>query len=70
MFADRSLSRGSDIRLFGLCDLGFGSPELSSVMLNEVEDGRGKFGLPVERDLYFKAEHRLSTTPRSPARPG
>lgn len=30
-------------------------------MLSEVEDVRGKLGLPVERDLWFKAEHRLST---------
>lgn len=29
-------------------------------MLSEIEDVRGKLGLPVERDLYFKAEHRLS----------
>ena len=27
----------------------------------EIEDVRGKLGLPAERDLYFKAEHRLST---------
>lgn len=52
---------GSDIRLFGLCDFGLGSPELGYLMLSEVEDVRGKLGLPVERDLYFKAEHRLST---------
>jgi hypothetical protein len=51
---------GEDLRLFGLCDLGFGSPELGYVMLSEIEDLRGKPGLPVERDLYFRAEHRLS----------
>lgn len=51
---------GSDLRLFGLCDLGLGSPELGYVMLSEIEDVRGKLGLPVERDFYFKAEHRLS----------
>lgn len=50
----------SDLRLFGLCDLGLGSPELGYAMLSEIEDVRGKLGLPVERDLYFKAEHRLS----------
>jgi hypothetical protein len=50
----------SDVRLFGLCDLGLGSPELGYAMLSEIEDARGKLGLPVERDLYFKAEHRLS----------
>lgn len=51
---------GSDIRLFGLCDLGLGCPELGYQMLSEIEDVRGKLGLPVERDLYFVAEHRLS----------
>jgi len=51
---------GSDIRLFGLCDLGLGSPELGYLMLSEIEDVRGKLGLPVERDLWFEAEHRLS----------
>ncbi len=50
---------GEDLRLFGLMDLG--SPELGYAMLSEIEDARGKLGLPVERDLYFKAEHRLST---------
>lgn len=52
---------GSDVRLFGLCDLGMGCPELGYLMLSEIEDVRGKLGLPVESDLYFKAEHRLST---------
>ncbi|WP_319799037.1 DUF2958 domain-containing protein [Nitrobacter sp.] len=49
---------GEDVRLFGLCDLGMGCPELGYLMLSEIENVRG---LPVERDLYFKAEHRLST---------
>ena len=52
---------GPDLRLFGLMDLGLGEPELGYAMLSEIEDARGKLGLPVERDLYFKAEHRLST---------
>ena len=52
---------GDDVRLFGLMDLGLGSPELGYGMLSEIADVRGKLGLPVERDLYFKAEHRLST---------
>jgi len=49
-----------DFRLFGLCDLGLGSPELGYVMLSEIEDVRGGLGLPVERDLYFRPEYRLS----------
>ena len=47
-----------DLRLFGLCDLG--SPELGYVMLSEIEEVRGGLGLPVERDLYFRPEYRLS----------
>lgn len=46
---------------FGLCDLGFGCPELGSVRISELESLRGKIGLPVERDLHFKAKHRLTT---------
>ncbi len=49
----------SDIA-FGLCDLGLGYPELGSVRLSEITAVRGKFGLPVERDLYFKADRPLS----------
>lgn len=49
-----------DLRMFGLCDLGLGSPELGYVMLSVLENICGGLGLPVERDLYFKAEHRLS----------
>ncbi|WP_425645421.1 DUF2958 domain-containing protein [Agrobacterium leguminum] len=49
-----------DLRMFRLCHLGFGSPELGYVMLSEIEEVRGGLGLPVERDLHFKAEYRLS----------
>lgn len=49
-----------DLRLFGLMDLGLGSPELGYAMLSEIEDVRGGLGLPVERDLHFRAEYRLS----------
>ena len=61
---------GEDVRLFGLCDLGMGCPELGYAMLSEIEEVRGKLGLPVERDLYFKAEHRLSTYARIARRAG
>ncbi len=47
-------------RLFGLCDLGLGEPELGYVSLAEIRSVRGKLGLPVERDLYFTAQHKLS----------
>jgi hypothetical protein len=45
---------------FGLCDLGFGCPELGSVSLSELESVRGQLGLPIERDLYFTATKTLS----------
>ena len=38
---------------FGLCDLGFGSPELGYVDLNELQAVRGAFGMKVERDLHY-----------------
>jgi hypothetical protein len=46
---------------FGLCDLGMGCPEMGSVSLAEIAVLRGKLGLPVERDLHFKAEKSLTT---------
>jgi hypothetical protein len=45
---------------FGLCDLGMGFPELGYVSITEIESLRGPLGLPVERDLYFKAKKPLS----------
>ena len=45
---------------FGLCDLGFGYPELGSVSLLELEAVRGTLNLPVERDLHFSATKTLS----------
>jgi hypothetical protein len=45
---------------FGLCDLGFGCPELGSVRLSELQAVRGPLGLSVERDLHFCAEKTLS----------
>ena len=45
-------SMDADGRMFGLCDLGMAYPELGSVMLDELESVRGRFGLPVERDRF------------------
>jgi hypothetical protein len=42
-------------RLFGLCDLGSGYPEIGYVSLTEIISIRGSLGLPVERDLHFVA---------------
>jgi hypothetical protein len=47
-------------RLFGLCDLGFGFPELGYVSLAEIIELRGKLGLAVERDRHFVAVKPLS----------
>ena len=47
-------------RAFGLCDLGLGMPELGYVSIAELESVRGKLGLPVERDLWFRPEKTIS----------
>jgi hypothetical protein len=39
---------------FGLCDLGFGCPEVGSVRLSELAAVRGPGGLRIERDRHFK----------------
>ncbi|MFE0018385.1 DUF2958 domain-containing protein [Mesorhizobium sp. NPDC059054] len=46
--------------LFGLCDLGFGFPELGSVSLAELQAVKGPLGLGIERDLYFAPRFPLS----------
>ncbi|MGJ7536978.1 MULTISPECIES: DUF2958 domain-containing protein [unclassified Variovorax] len=50
--------------VFGLCDLGLGYPELGWVSLAEIATVRGQLGLPVERDLHFKAQKCLSAYAR------
>lgn len=45
---------------FGLCDLGLGCPELGTVRLSEIAALRGRFRLPVERDMYFEGHGPLS----------
>jgi hypothetical protein len=47
-------------RLFGLCDLGLGSPELGYVSLAELKTVRGPLGLPIERDRHFTSTMPLS----------
>lgn len=49
---------------FGLCDLGLGFPELGWVSLAEILTVRGRLGLPVERDLHFEPQKRLSVYAR------
>ncbi|TDE17734.1 DUF2958 domain-containing protein [Dyadobacter psychrotolerans] len=47
---------------FGLCDLGFGEPELGNVYIPEIEAVKhATNGMPlVEKDLHFEATHPLS----------
>jgi|TARA_R110000751_G_scaffold229141_1_gene330695 hypothetical protein len=50
-----------DGNLFGLADLGFGSPELGWTNFAEIEAVRfPPFNLPVERDLYFVTDKTIS----------
>jgi hypothetical protein len=44
---------------FGLCDLGFGFPELGNVSIEELESVKGPLGIGIERDLHFKADKTL-----------
>lgn len=45
---------------FGLADLGLGSPELGYVSLADLAAVRGRLGLPIERDEYFRPGKPLS----------
>jgi hypothetical protein len=47
-------------RVLRLCDLGLGCPEFGYVNLAEFAAVRGRFGLPIERDLHFAADWSLS----------
>lgn len=50
-----------DTILFGLCDLGFGSPELGYVSLAELASVRLMGGaVGIERDIHFRATKTLS----------
>jgi len=40
---------------YGLCDLGMGYPEIGYVSAEELDNLRGKFGLPVEVDSSVKS---------------
>jgi hypothetical protein len=47
-------------RLFALCDLGLGYPELGYVSLAEIKEVGGRLGLPVERDANFIGDKPIS----------
>ena len=46
--------------LYGLADLGYGTPELGYSSFAEIASVQCRFGLSIERDLYFKPKHSLS----------
>ena len=46
--------------LFGLCDLGFGCPEMGSASLAEITAVTLPFGLTIERDLHFEGRFPLT----------
>lgn len=56
--------------LFGLADLGFGSPELGSFALEELESIRLPFGLGIERDVLFHGDYPLSVYAQAARRAG
>lgn len=56
--------------LFGLADLGFGSPELGAFNLVEMASVRLPFGLGIERDLYFEGTFPLSVYAEAARRAG
>ena len=45
--------------MFGLCDVGHGSPEMGYVALSELKETLA-FNMPVERDRYFEADKTLT----------
>lgn len=44
---------------FGLADLGQGFPEAGDIYLPELEQFIGRFGIGIERDLYFTPDKSL-----------
>lgn len=51
--------------LFGLCDLGFGEPELGYVSLAEIEEVSAGLAIGLERDTSFRPAHPISTYARA-----
>ena len=45
---------------FGLSDLGFGSPELGYISMDEIFSVQLPGGLTMEQDIYFKPKQTLS----------
>ena len=51
--------------LFGLCDLGFGEPELGYVSLDELKEVSAGLAVGLERDLSFEGTHPISVYARA-----
>ncbi|MCY4283998.1 MAG: DUF2958 domain-containing protein [Thiotrichales bacterium] len=51
--------------LFGLADLGVGTPGLGVASLAELAAVRGRWGLKLERDRHFRAQHPISVYTRA-----
>ncbi|QRE76829.1 DUF2958 domain-containing protein [Methylobacterium aquaticum] len=51
--------------LFGLCDLGFGEPELGYVSLAEIEEVSAGLAIGLERDTSFRPTHPISVYARA-----
>lgn len=45
---------------FGLCDMGFGTPELGYVSMDEVYAITGPGGLKIEQDIHWRGDKPLS----------
>jgi hypothetical protein len=56
--------------MFGLADLGMGSPEMGYVMLEELESIKLPFGLGIERDLSFEADKTVSEYAKEASKAG
>jgi hypothetical protein len=54
-----SLDREAPDIASGLCYLGFGTPEIGSVRISEMESGILPLGLRLERDLHFRPTKTL-----------
>lgn len=56
--------------LFGLCDMGFGSPELGYVSLKELDSVKLPFGFRIKRDPHFRGRYPLSVYAEAARRAG
>ncbi|WP_145200338.1 DUF2958 domain-containing protein [Sphingobium sp. B2] len=56
--------------LFGIADLGFGTPEVGSFSLTELAELRLSFDMGIERDVLFETQTPLSIWSRTARRLG